>query len=134
MKPFFKQLRESAAQVAEAWGNANFFEVDLDAPEILAFQDFRGIVSFLAIAYGGHVTQCNVSYELKEDGFMHVFAQGATSVKFDMAPYHAAHEARLWDARENSQARHVADAVFENYKRDIAEGRSLVKDPPWKAS
>jgi len=119
MKPIFKQIRESAAKVAEQWGLANHFEVDIDSPMIAMFSGWRGRVSYLAVAHGGHISSCSVSFEpdrAKEE--MLVFAQGASVERFPLQPYKLDWQARVDHAARNSQARFVSDAIYRNAKRE----------------
>lgn len=116
MKSIFKQIRESAAKVAQAWGEGNRFEVDLDSAKLVMFEGWSGRVQFLAVTYGGHVSMCSVAFEVKGDE-MHVFADSAPVERFSMVPYQLDWGARWADRERNDQGLIVSRAIWANVAR-----------------
>jgi hypothetical protein len=114
MKPLFQQIRESAARVAQAWGEANHFEVDLASADLaMGARSWSGRVQYLAVAYGGHQSLCSVAFE-QEGQDMVVFAQGAAVERFSLQPWHLEWSARVGHAARESQALAVCKAIWRN--------------------
>lgn len=120
MKSIFKQIRESAAKVAQAWAEGNRFEVDLDSAKVLLFGEWSGRVDFLAANYSGHPAYFSVSFEPKGDE-MHVFADSAPVEKFSMVPYRLDWNARWAYREETDQGLIVSRAIWAN----AAQGKTL---------
>jgi hypothetical protein len=129
MKQIFRAIRESAARVAEAWGEANNVDVDVDGGQLVMFQGWmRGSVSYEGSQFGGRRTQFNVAYELKVDGedeTMVMFAQGAPVERFSAKPWLLEWKARLEQQHRDSQAWAVCEAVHKNAHRTQDKANSV---------
>lgn len=125
MKPFFKQLRESACKVAQSWGDNNGLEVDLDSAEIHFFGPFRGRVFFAAMTRGGMPKEACITFQEVPAGTgIAVFAQGASVEKFSLELYRLDWQAKAGQATRDNQGLHVSRVIHENAQKRAAACRS----------
>jgi len=124
MKPFFKQLRESACKVAQSWGDNNGLEVDLDSAEIHFFGPFRGRVFFAAMTRGGMPKEASITFQEETSrAGMVMFAQGASVERFSLELYRLDWQAKAAQATRDNQGLHVSRVIHENAQKRVAACR-----------
>jgi hypothetical protein len=118
MKPYFQQLRESAAKVIEAWCDGNKMVADVMSAKVHAYGDFRGTVEYVVMTYGGRQKVAFVAYELSPlRDEMLVFAQGANVERFSMQPYQIEWGARNAASTREDLALTASKAIEKNVRR-----------------